>query len=124
MKVSAAPAPRHVTRGDPLNVNARLYQQIGQLLTQLEEGDGEKITLKERLAALMAIARIQAVFVALRKEQIDEPDRGSAVKKYASAFQDGASRGTGGARARKPDTTDALSEDWFESADRDDDLAG
>ena len=69
---------------DPHNINARLQNQVAQLLTQLEEG--EHITLRERVQALVAIGRVQIMFVGLRKEKADEPDRGSAVRKYASAF--------------------------------------
>lgn len=81
------------TRFDPLTINQRLYHQISELLHQLE--DNPDIDVKTRYMALMAIARMQAVFVALRKEKIDEPNRGSAVRKYAGAFK------TNGASGRK-----------------------
>lgn len=68
---------------DPHNINIRLQNQISELLRQLEEGDAD---IKTRYMALMAIARMQAVFVALRKEKFDEPTRGSSVRKYAGAF--------------------------------------
>ena len=69
---------------DPLKINERLYRQVAELLKQLEEN--EHVTLKERFQALMAIARIQYVFVNLRKEKIADAATGSAVRKYATAF--------------------------------------
>lgn len=70
---------------DPHNINARLQNQVSELLRQLEEG--EHVTLRERYMSLTAIGRIQVMFVSLRKEKADEPDRGSAVRKYAAAFE-------------------------------------
>jgi hypothetical protein len=79
-----------VSNIDPLNINVRLYQQISELLSQLETGDAD---IKTRYMALMAIARMQAVFVALRKEKADGPNRGSSVRKYQAEFQTHAARG-------------------------------
>jgi hypothetical protein len=76
---------------DPLNVNERLYRQVAKLLEQLEQG--EHVTLRERFSALMAIARIQYVFVTLRKEKFDEPAAGAAVRKYQTAFSKNDARG-------------------------------
>lgn len=70
---------------DPHNINSRLQNQVAALLTQLEEG--EHVTMRERVQALVAIARIQLAFMGLRKEKTDEPERGSAVRKYAAAFE-------------------------------------
>lgn len=72
---------------DPQNIGPRLYKQVGVLLDQLETGTG--VTLKERYMALAAIARIQAIFQAIRLKdsRSDEPTAGSAVRKYASAFE-------------------------------------
>lgn len=82
---------------DPQNINSRLYNQIDILLTQLETG--EHITLKERIAAMIAVARIQVAFVGLRKEKVpDDVVAGSTVRKYATAFANDARRrakGTG-----------------------------
>lgn len=72
---------------DPLNVNDRLYKEISRLLDQLGEG-GDDITIRERIAALVAIGRIQVLFMGLRKEKSDDPAvTGSAVRKYAGAFK-------------------------------------
>ena len=76
---------------DPLQVNARLYHQVSALLEQLETG--EHITMRERFQALTAIARIQYVFVSLRKEKVAHVDAGSSVRKYAKEFEQNAARG-------------------------------
>ena len=71
---------------DPKNINARLYNQVSHLLDQLETGD--TVTLKERIAALVAIGRIQTIFLNLRlKGDKDEPAEGSSIRKYTTAFQ-------------------------------------
>lgn len=89
----------NVATSDPLNINARLYRQIARLLDDLEAADvKEMLDIKERIAALIAVARIQTVFVTLRKEGKLGPtsrSAGSAVRKYASAFKANA----GGRRA-------------------------
>jgi len=71
---------------DPQNISSRLYNQVGVLLDQLEGGTG--VTIKERYMALAAIARIQAIFQAIRIKdgKDDEPATGSAVRKYSTAF--------------------------------------
>jgi hypothetical protein len=99
---------------DPLQVNARLYMQISELLNQLESGDGDRITLRERIAALVAIGRIQVLFVGLRKEKgIYHPDAGSSVRKYSTAFSKndpGRRKKIAGPRPAEPEP------DWFEQA--------
>ena len=75
-----------IVRGfDPLSINRRLYNQISELLRQLEED--KDITIRERYMSLASIARIQYIFVNLRKEKLDEPTRGTTVRKYAAAFK-------------------------------------
>jgi hypothetical protein len=99
---------------DPLQVNARLYMQISELLAQLEEGGGDRITLRERVAALVAIGRIQVLFVGLRKEKgLYEPNAGSSVRKYSTAFgkdDAGKRKKIAGPKSNEPDP------DWFEQA--------
>lgn len=70
---------------DPLRVNSRLYKQIAKVLDDLEHHSDE-LTMRDRIAALTAVARIQTVFVGLRKEHKDDDNAGSAVRKYAGAF--------------------------------------
>ena len=95
------PVPQPPER-DPCNINGRLYNQMDKLLSQLERADDEHITLKERVAALMALARIQVAFVGLRKEKIpDEHVAGSSVRKYAQAFANDARRGKAGRGAAR-----------------------
>ena len=92
------PRPKPVDR---LNVNARLYNQIAKLLDDLEEQDAEDpLDIKVRIAALIAIGRIQKMFMDLRKEHLDGDPRtaGSAVRKYSRAFK------TDGAGGRAKDT--------------------
>lgn len=84
---------------------------MSELLTQLEDADSHA-TLKERIAALVAISRIQVIFVALRKEKVSDADTGSAVKRYASAFKNDAGRRE---KTARPEPEPAG--DWFEHAD-------
>lgn len=107
------PAP---TPADPLNVNARLYQQISVLLEQMEDKNADKkLTIRERIAALTAIGRIQVLFVGLRKER-SSVGSGASVKKYTGAFAHAAS---GGAKNTGP--ADEPPDDWFDRAAFDDD---
>jgi hypothetical protein len=75
---------------DPLDVNSRLYRQISSLLDELERN--EDLTVRDKIAALVAIGRIQTIFMGLRKENRSSANAGSAVRKYASAFTDAASK--------------------------------
>ena len=101
----------------PLDINGRLYKQVGALLTNLERGDDKSlvpriekhlankkatleslkdaiaqeliaeigVTMRERIAALVAIGRLQVLFGNLGKA--DEPESGGKVKQYARAFR-------------------------------------
>jgi hypothetical protein len=97
---------------DPLNVNIRLYKQVAKLLDSLEHDDGD-LGIKERIAALIAIGRIQTIFVGLRKEHRDGAGSGSAVKKYSSAFQDVARRRKANTRTGDDDADDDFGTDPF-----------
>lgn len=112
-----SPAP---TPADPLNVNARLYRQISVLLEQMEDPDvNKKLTIRERIAALTAIGRIQVLFVGLRKEK-SNVGSGSSVKKYTGAFAqpDATRRGAADTGPTEPP------DDWFERAGLNDDDDG
>lgn len=75
------------TNSDPLNVNARLYKQLGKLLDDMEAADrDERMTMPQRIQALIAVGRIQVLFNTIRKGSIDDGSAGSAVRKYAAAF--------------------------------------
>ena len=76
-----------VKTGDPLNINSRLYGQIGKLLDDLEADDrDDKMTTPQRITALIAVGRILTIFAALKKQDYDYGNTGSAVRKYAAAF--------------------------------------
>jgi hypothetical protein len=101
---------------DPEDVNKRLYQQVSALLTQLEERESRaKITMRERIAALIAVGRLQQVFAALRKANPHDPNRGAQVRKYATAFSNEPRRRAAG--ARPADGTEPEPNDWFERDD-------
>ena len=94
---------------DPLNVNGRLYQQMSYLLDQVETDPA--ITFRERLAAVIAIGRIQVMFVNLRKESSDDGTSGSAVRKYATAFKNAGRGRKKIARSSTPAITDQSDDD-------------
>jgi hypothetical protein len=72
---------------DPLDINGRLYKQIGRLLDDLESADrDEKMTMPQRIQSLIAVGRILTIFATLRKGDYDYGNSGSAVRKYAAAF--------------------------------------
>jgi hypothetical protein len=84
---------------DPLNINERLYKQLGKLLDDMEAADlEERMTMPQRIAALIAVGRVQKMFVDLRKGEFDV-GRGSAIDRYAQAFSptDAARRRASGA---------------------------
>lgn len=72
---------------DPLNINARLYKQLGKLLDDMEAADrDERMTMPQRIQALIAVGRIQVLFNTIRKGAIDDGSAGSTVRKYSAAF--------------------------------------
>ena len=88
---------------DPLNINERLYKQIGKLLDDLESADRDEVmTTPQRISALIAVGRILTIFATLKKADYDYGNSGSAVRKYAAAFATpNAARG-GKAGSRSP----------------------
>ena len=89
-KQTAGGQPRNSkpTTGDHLNINARLYNQLGRLLDDMEAADrDERLTMPQRIAALVAIGRIQVLFATLRKAEANDPSSaGSEVRRFSSAF--------------------------------------
>jgi hypothetical protein len=82
--VATSPKPKS---GDPLDINGRLYAQIGRLLDDLESADRDEVmTTPQRISALIAVGRILTIFATLRKSDFDYGNSGSAVRKYAAAF--------------------------------------
>lgn len=87
---------------DPLDVNARLYRQIARLLDEMESADmNDTMTFPQRISALIAIGRIQKIFVDLRKGDYDG-SAGSEIRKYAAAFAKPHATGGGKNRSRPP----------------------
>ena len=73
--------------GDPLDINGRLYKQIGRLLDDLESDDRDDVmTTPQRISALIAVGRILTIFASLKRSDYDYGNTGSAVRKYAAAF--------------------------------------
>jgi hypothetical protein len=76
-----------IVEGDPLGVNRRLYLQLGKLIDDMEAADrDERMTMPQRIQALIAVARVQKMFVDLRKGEFSAGG-GSAINRYAAAFQ-------------------------------------
>jgi hypothetical protein len=88
--VAAKPKPKDLSPSnpaDPLNINGRLYNQIGKLLDDLEREDREEVmTTPQRISALIAVGRILTIFSSLKKADFEHGNTGSAVRKYAAAF--------------------------------------
>lgn len=115
-KVVRLPQPSDARPFDPLDVNTRLYRQISQLLTEMEQQDAyQRITLRERIAAIIAIGRIQTIFVGLRKEN-PGVGSGSTVRKYQAAFKNDISGRKKIAGPAKPKPEPDEPDDWFEQA--------
>jgi hypothetical protein len=104
---------------DPHKINERLMRQVSALLDQLE--NNKNVTLRERFQALMAIARIQYVFVNLRKEKYDEPAAGAAVRKYQTAFKNDAGGRKKGRRSALAAVPRQPEPEWLNDADDDTD---
>ena len=98
---------------DPLNINDRLYKQIGRLLDDLEGDDrDDKMTTPQRISALIAVGRILTIFASLRKGDYDYGNSGSAVRKYAAAFaRPNAARGGKGGSRSNPVRLDSGADD-------------
>jgi len=89
------------------SVNDRLAAQIDLLLDDLESNTLD-ITFPQRLSALVAIGRIQTIFLTLRIKEPQGGGTGTSVRKFAEAFAkpptDAGRRGK--AKPRLSDTTD------------------
>jgi hypothetical protein len=90
---------------DPLGINARLYKQLGRLLDEMEKWD-DTLTIPQRINALIAVGRIQVMFMGLRKESNDSGREGRSVRKYAAAFKNAARRGAPNAGRSGPGPDD------------------
>lgn len=84
---SGKPEHNKTETGDHLNIQSRLYNQIGRLLDDLERADRDEVmTQPQRVAALIAVGRVLTIFAALRKGEFDYGNAGSAVRRYSQAF--------------------------------------
>jgi hypothetical protein len=71
---------------DPKDINGRLYDAISNLLDKFEE-----MTVREQVAVVSAIARIQVQFPKIRETSGDSR-RGAVVRQYTQAFKANAGR--------------------------------
>ena len=95
---------------DPLDLNWRLYKQLGRLLDDMEAADrDDTMTFPQRISAMIAVGRVQKMFQDLRKGDFSV-GAGTAIDKYAAAFA--ATDATGG---RKPNTGSASDAFEFDS---------
>lgn len=105
---------RQSKTNDPLDLNGRLYKQLGRLLDDMEAADrDEHMTMPQRIQALIAVARVQKMFQDIRKGDMNV-GAGSAVQRYAAAFQTPHATGGGGDHARPANVVQ------FDRADEDD----
>jgi len=105
---------------DPLDINGRLYKQIGKLLDDLESADrDEHMTMPQRIQSLIAVGRILTIFATLRKGDFDYGNSGSAVRKYAAAFArpDAARGGKANPRRSNPIQLDSGADDGADEFD-------
>lgn len=112
---------KHKTQvaGDPLDLNGRLYHQLGRLLDDMEAADAEdKMTMPQRIQALIAVGRVQKMFQDLAKSSLNAGS-GSAVQRYAAAFQTPDATGGGG---HYPRPTNIIEFDRSDEDDQRDDL--
>ena len=94
---------------DPLDVNGRLYRQLARLLDRLESEDEEQgMTTPQLINALIAIGRIQTMFIGMRKEDQDATAAGASVRKFSKAFE--ANAGGRGKTPARRSRTRALAE--------------
>lgn len=114
-KFAPAPLP---PAPDPLDVNQRVYRQLAYLLDQLEKKDeDDHVTIKERIAALACIARVQYIFLTLRIKEPRDEQSGTTVRKYADAFKNEAGGGKTRGRPKSKPESEPEPDDWFEHSD-------
>lgn len=116
--------------GGDTTLRERIQRELGlkratdaTLRERIEDALAEHatITTAERIRAFTAIARVLTVFAALRKDSNEPGDRGSAVRKYATAFRqapDATRRRARGSRSSAIDAAlAAVSEDDDDAED-------
>lgn len=79
-----------LSKRDPRNIRGGFYTEVAELLADIKSGresrvpSEERITLRERIAAMALIGRMLSVLGIGAKE--DNDDAGSSVRKYTTAF--------------------------------------
>jgi hypothetical protein len=87
--INAEEAQAIAEQADPKNVNGRLYDAMSTLLDSFHD-----MNVREQVATIAAIARIQVAFIKLRDESYGSGAiySGTAVKRYEKAFAANAAR--------------------------------
>lgn len=75
---------------DPKNLNGRLYDAMSTLLDHFDD-----MNVREQVATIAAIARIQVAFIKIREDTYVPGSSGAAVKRYEKAFAANANRQRG-----------------------------
>ena len=115
--MTKAKAPKNL---DPHHIRPRLLKQVSKLLTMMEEQD--HLTVRERVQALVAISRIEQIFLMIRIKEPDESDRaGAVVKKYAAAFTHADGGRASHARAAAKPVESEPDDSWFDDVESSDD---
>jgi hypothetical protein len=102
---------------DPHNIHMRLETQIHLLLLEMEEKP-ELFAFKERLLLVEKVGMYLTRNIKLSDQ--DEPDTGSAVRKYSGAFQTANVTGGGKTGARSRTRTVVPAPVWGDSGDESD----
>lgn len=72
---------------DPKNLNGRLYDAMSRLLDTFDD-----MTVREQVATVSAIARIQMTWIKIRENANATANSGTTVKRYEKAFAANATR--------------------------------
>ena len=88
---------------DPEDVNGRLYSAMSMMLDDFDDLD-----VRERVAVISAIARIQVLMMKIREEPGAVASSGSKVREYEEAFKANATRSTKRIKRRTTDIVAAL----------------
>lgn len=122
MRTTAKKEGPPTVRKDPLDITPRLYSQLGRLLDDMEAADrDEKMTMPQRISAMIALGRVMKMMQDLMKSQ-SYAGAGSTVNKYAAAFAspDAVGGRVANARPSAPVEPDRSEPDDWDDDERDD----
>lgn len=87
---------------DPYSIDPRHAKEVNRLLTFMESLNLAEMgmTMPQYLTGMLTIKRIQTLDKALRKENDEPADTGSAVRTYSRAFEQNANRRKSGHAGR------------------------